>query len=59
MINYLNLQEENKMNYLFGVLLGYIAHDAIKPTAIGKVLDKVSLPSDLIVKPTTAPSQTA
>lgn len=47
------------MNYLFGVLFGYIVHDAIKPTAIGKVLDRVSLPSDLIVKPTTTPPKTA
>lgn len=40
------------MNYLLGMVMGYIIHDALKPTAIGKVLDKVSLPSDLITTPT-------
>lgn len=39
------------MNYILGMLLGYIVHDAVQPTAIGKVLDKVSLPADLIVTP--------
>lgn len=37
------------MNYLLGALLGYIVHDAVKPTFVGEVLDKVSLPSNLIV----------
>lgn len=37
------------MNYLLGMVLGFIIHDAVQPTAIGKVLDKVSLPADLIV----------
>lgn len=37
------------MNYLLGMVLGYIIHDAVQPTVIGKVLDKVSLPADLIV----------
>lgn len=37
------------MNYLLGMVLGYIIHDAVQPTAVGKVLDKVSLPADLIV----------
>ena len=36
------------MNILIGMLLGYIVHDAIQPTPIGKVLDTVSLPSDLL-----------
>lgn len=36
------------MNYILGMLLGYVIHDAIQPTALGKVLDKVSLPSDLL-----------
>lgn len=35
------------MNYLLGMLLGYIIHDAVQPTAVGQVLDKVSLPADL------------
>lgn len=37
------------MNYLLGMVLGYIIHDAVQPTPVGKVLDKVSLPADLIV----------
>lgn len=36
-------------NVLSGLLLGYIIHDAVQPTAVGKVLDKVALPSDLFV----------
>lgn len=36
------------MNYLLGMLFGYIIHDAIQPTAVGQVLDKVSLPADLL-----------
>lgn len=38
------------MNIVLGILFGYIIHDAVKPTAVGQVLDKVSLPSDLLVK---------
>lgn len=38
------------MNLLIGLVLGYIVHDAVQPTAIGKVLDEVSLPNDLLVK---------
>lgn len=37
------------MNWLLGMCLGYIIHDAVQPTVVGKVLDKMSLPSDLIV----------
>lgn len=37
------------MNYLLGMLLGYIVHDAVQPTPVGKVLDKLSLPADLLV----------
>lgn len=37
------------MNTLINIILGYVIHDAIQPTAVGKVLDKVSLPADLIV----------
>lgn len=36
------------MDYLLGVILGYIVHDAVQPTPVGKVLDKVALPKDLI-----------
>lgn len=36
------------MNYLLGMLFGYIIHDAIQPTSVGRVLDKVSLPADLL-----------
>lgn len=39
------------MNYILGMIVGYIIHDAVQPTAVGKVLDKVSLPADLIVTP--------
>lgn len=38
------------MNWFLGALVGYIIHDAIQPTAVGQVLDKISLPADLIVK---------
>lgn len=37
------------MNIILGMILGYIVHDAVQPTAVGKVLDKVSLPADLFV----------
>lgn len=39
------------MNYILGMIVGYIIHDAVQPTAVGKVLDKVSLPADLIITP--------
>lgn len=42
------------MNYLLGMVLGYIIHDAVQPTAVGAVLDKISLPHDLIVKEATS-----
>lgn len=38
------------MKLLIGMLLGYCVHDAVKPTAVGKVLDSVALPSDTFVK---------
>lgn len=38
-------------NVLSGLLLGYIIHDAVQPTVVGQVLDKISLPADLLVKP--------
>lgn len=37
------------MNYFLGMVIGYIIHDAVQPTVVGQVLDKVSLPSDLFV----------
>lgn len=37
------------MNYLFGMILGYIFHDAVQPTPVGKVLDKLALPANLLV----------
>lgn len=37
------------MNYLLGMLLGYIVHDAVQPTPVGKVLDKIALPADIFV----------
>lgn len=47
------------MNYLLGLVLGYVIHDAIKPTVVGKVLDKVSLPGDLLSKAGSDPSSPA
>lgn len=38
------------MNLLIGILFGYVIHDAVQPTAVGKVLDKVALPADLFSK---------
>lgn len=35
------------LNLLIGLLGGYILHDAVQPTAVGQVLDKVALPADL------------
>lgn len=37
------------LELLMGTILGYIVHDAVKPTPVGKVLDKIALPSDLFV----------
>lgn len=31
------------MNILIGVLIGYIVHDVIQPTAVGEFLDSISL----------------
>lgn len=38
------------LNWFLGAIVGYIIHDAIQPTALGEVLDKVALPGDLFVK---------
>lgn len=38
------------MNWILGMLVGYVIHDAVQPTPVGKVLDKVSLPADLFTK---------
>lgn len=43
------------MNILLGMVLGYIIHDAIQPTPVGTVLDKIALPGDLFT--TSAPSE--
>lgn len=37
------------MNWILGMVVGYIVHDAVQPTAVGQILDKVSLPANLIV----------
>lgn len=37
------------MNWILGMIAGYIIHDAVQPTAVGEVLDKVALPADLFV----------
>lgn len=39
------------MQQLLMLVLGYVIHDAIQPTAVGGVLDKIALPADLIVTP--------
>lgn len=44
------------MNWLLGVVVGYIIHDAVQPTVVGQVLDKIALPGDLIV---TNPQETS
>lgn len=47
------------MNLLIGILFGYVIHDAVQPTAVGKFLDKVALPADLFgstEEATNAPS---
>lgn len=36
------------MNLIIGIIFGYVIHDAVQPTVVGKVLDKVSLPADLL-----------
>lgn len=41
------------MNWILGLIAGYIIHDAIQPTVVGKILDEVALPADLFVKPET------
>lgn len=37
------------MNYILGALLGYILHDAVKPTAVGNLLKNLELPADTFV----------
>lgn len=37
------------MNWILGMLAGYIIHDALQPTPVGQVLDKIALPADLFV----------
>ena len=37
------------MNAIIWLTLGYVIHDALQPTAVGEVLDKISLPADLLV----------
>lgn len=38
------------MNYLLGILLGYIIHDALEPTAVGKILNEVSFPANTFAR---------
>lgn len=47
------------MNYLLGILLGYIVHDAVQPTGVGKVLDKLALPADLITETSSSAGDAA
>lgn len=37
------------MKTLLTLIYGYIIHDAVQPTVVGRVLDKVALPADLLV----------
>lgn len=37
------------MNWILGIIVGYVIHDAVQPTPVGQVLDKIALPSDLFV----------
>lgn len=48
------LKREARMKLFFGMLLGYVVHDAIQPTPVGEVLDKILLPADLFVTPEEA-----
>lgn len=36
------------MNAILWLSIGYIIHDAIQPTIVGEVLDKISLPANLL-----------
>lgn len=38
------------MQQLLMIILGYVIHDAIQPTLVGEVLDKLALPADLLMK---------
>lgn len=38
------------MNAILWIITGYLVHDAVQPTAVGNVLDKIALPPDLFVK---------
>lgn len=38
------------MNAILWLITGYLVHDAVQPTVVGKTLDKIALPSDLFVK---------
>lgn len=44
------------MNYLLGMVVGYIVHDAVQPTVVGNLLDKVSLPANMFVEVKSKPS---
>lgn len=47
------------MNWILGMLVGYIVHDAVQPTTVGQVLDKVALPADIFSKETSEESTNA
>lgn len=44
------------MNWFLGMVFGYIIHDAIQPTIVGQVLDKIALPADLLVAKEESPN---
>lgn len=39
------------MNYLLGWIAGYVTYNLVAPTAVGRVLDKVSFPPKEEVTP--------
>lgn len=39
------------LNWILGAVGGYLLHDALQPTIVGEVLDKLAAPPDLFVKP--------
>lgn len=36
------------MQSILLVVVGYLIHDAVQPTVVGTVLDKLALPGDLL-----------
>lgn len=45
------IYEVNLLKLISGLILGYIFHDAVQPTVVGKALDKVAMSPDLFANP--------